>query len=82
MSEAEGSRRDIWVWKWIWRVEAFLDRNGCKVFVVNGASIGGLVMNWELGLEDGNLASGVVKFEGILRAVWRNRSSKSRWCSL
>ena len=35
MSEAEGSGQDVWVWKWILSVEAFLDRNGCGVFVVN-----------------------------------------------
>ena len=23
-------------WEWIWRVESFLNRNGCGVFVVNG----------------------------------------------
>ena len=33
------------------------------------AFTGGLVMDWELGLEGGDLANVVVKFEGILGAV-------------
>ena len=33
--KVERSRAGVWVWKLILSVEAFLDRNGCGVFMVN-----------------------------------------------
>ena len=37
-----------------------------------GCSGGCLTVSWELGREGGCLVSGVVKFGGILGAVWRS----------
>ena len=39
-------------------------------------------MNWELGREDGDLASVVVKFEGILGAVRKSGGTRIWWVSL
>ena len=39
-------------------------------------------MNWELGLEGGDLASVVVKFEGILGAVRKSGGTGIWWVSL